>query len=120
VAKRGDDFGRGYVPELGDVVHLDWDPAVGHEMKGPHYGLVASSTVFNLGTGLVVVCPITSKVGKVSQFEFEIRAGRVNGVAILSTLRSLDYQVRSIQFENQIAAAQVSEANRRIRMIFPS
>jgi mRNA interferase MazF len=119
VARRGDDFARGYVPDLGDIVHLNWDPAIGHEMKGPHYGLVASATPFNVATGLVVVCPITSKVGKLSNFEFEIKAGRVNGVAVLSTLRSLDYQARIIQYENKLAAAEVAEANRRIKMIFP-
>jgi mRNA-degrading endonuclease toxin of MazEF toxin-antitoxin module len=119
MARRGDDFGRGYVPELGDVVHLNWDPAVGHEMKGPHYGLVVSATLYNQGTGLAVVCPITSQRGKISAFELPIRAGRVNGVVVLSNLRSLDYQTRSLQFEARVEAATVAEANRRIRLIFP-
>lgn len=38
---RGDDFAEGYVPARDDIVHLNRDPAIGHEMKGPHYGLVA-------------------------------------------------------------------------------
>jgi mRNA-degrading endonuclease toxin of MazEF toxin-antitoxin module len=120
MARRGDDFaGAGYVPELGDVVHLNWDPAIGHEMRGRHYGLVVSATAYNHGTGLVVVCPITSKVGKLSAFEFEVKAGRVNGVAILSALRSLDYQTRSVQYEAKLDQPGSAEANRRIRMIFP-
>jgi mRNA interferase MazF len=120
VANRGDDFaGAGYVPAVGDVVHMNWDPAVGREMKGPHYALVFSATEFNLGTGLVILCPITSKVGKLSSFEFEIAAGRVRGVAVLSELRTIDYQARSVQYENQLAPRQIAEANRRIRMIFP-
>jgi mRNA-degrading endonuclease toxin of MazEF toxin-antitoxin module len=118
--KRRDDFaGQGYVPELGHIVHMNWDPAVGHEMRGPHYALVVSATAFNHGTGLTVLCPITSKSGKVSAFEFEVSAGRVKGVAVLSELRTIDYQTRSVQYEGQIAPDLVGEANRRIRMIFP-
>ena len=89
--KRGDDFSSaGYVPSRGDVVHLNWAPSVGHEQSGPHYGLVLSQDAYNVGTGLVMVSPITSKSGKLSGFELPMRAGRVNGVVILSEIRTLD------------------------------
>lgn len=114
---RGNDFADGYVPSRGDLVHLNRDPSIGHEMKGPHYGLVLSQDAFNLGTGLVVVSPITSKVGKLSAFEFPVRAGRVNGVAVLSQIRTLDYQTRSLQYEGAIPADQIEEATRRVKMI---
>ena len=117
--RRGDDFARSYAPTCGDVVHLNRDPAIDREMKRPHYALVVSDSAFNVATGLAVACPITSKVGKLSGFEFPIRAGRVNGVAILSGLRTLDYQARSIQYETSLPATEIAEANRRIRMIFP-
>lgn len=120
MTKRGDNFKRnGYVPLLGDVVHLNWSPTLGHEMDGPHYGLVVSADLFNHGTGFAVVVPITSKAGKVSGFELPIQAGRVNGVAVLSGLRSFDYQTRDMQFEAKADTAGAAEANRRIRMVFP-
>ncbi len=114
---KGDDFAKNYVPSRGDIVHLDWNPALGHEMKGPHYGLVLSQDAYNIGTGLVVVSPITSKVGKLSAFEFEVHAGRVNGVAVLSQFRTLDYQTRSIQYEGSISLEQIEEAARRVKMV---
>lgn len=118
--KRGQDFaGGGYVPERGHVVHMNWDPAVGHEMRGPHYALVVSATPFNHGTGLAVLCPITSRTGKLSGFEFPVAAGRVRGVAILAELRTIDYQARSVQYEHRLATGEIAEVNRRIRMIFP-
>ena len=117
--RRGDDFARGYAPALGDVVHVDWAPSLGREMRGPHYALVLSADLYNMATGLAVLCPITSKVGKLSDFEFPIRSGRVNGAAILSELRSLDYQARSVRYEASVPPAAVAEANRRVRMIFP-
>ena len=88
-------------------------------MRGPHYSLVLSADSYNVATGLVVVCPIISKIGKLSNFELPVRAGRVNGAAILSELRSLDYQARTIQYEHKISPAEIGEANRRVRMIFP-
>jgi mRNA-degrading endonuclease toxin of MazEF toxin-antitoxin module len=54
VPRRGDNFQKAsYVPLLGDVVHLDWSPTVGHEMAGPHYGVVMSADLFNQSTGMV-------------------------------------------------------------------
>lgn len=67
----------------------------------------------------MVVCPVTAKVGKLSDFELRVRVGRVNGAAILSEVRSLDYQARSIQFEGKLPDVDIAEANRRVRMIFP-
>jgi len=47
-----------YTPDRGDIIHLQFDPASGHEMKGPHYGLVVSPKIFNM-RGLAMVCPIS-------------------------------------------------------------
>jgi|GEM_PF-4082423 len=47
-----------YLPNRGDIVHLDFDPASVREMKGPHFGLVLSGKVFNQ-QGLAMVCPIS-------------------------------------------------------------
>lgn len=117
MAKRGDDFAAGYVPRRGDVVHLNWNPSVGHEMNGPHYGLVLSQDIFNVGTGFIIVSPITSKQGKLSGFEFPVQAGRVQGVVVLSEVRTIDYQNRSVQFEAAVSPDHVEEACRRVRMV---
>src|SRR4051794_26986438 len=97
---RGDSFQSvSYVPRKGDIVHLDWSPAAGHEMLGPHYGLVVSEEMFNHASGMVYVLPITSKVNKTGNLQVSINAGRVQGLALLSSLRSLDYRIRNIKFE---------------------
>jgi mRNA-degrading endonuclease toxin of MazEF toxin-antitoxin module len=119
VPRRGDDFARGHTPALGDVVRLDWAPSHRREMQGPHHALVLSADLYNVATGLVVVCPVTSKPGKPSDFELPVRVGRVNGAAILSELRSLDDQARSIRFAGKLPGADIAEANRRVRMVLP-
>ena len=45
--------------DAGDIVHLDFTPSAGHEMRGPHYALVISRRAFNLASGIVWVCPIS-------------------------------------------------------------
>jgi mRNA interferase ChpB len=47
-----------YIPNRGDIVHLEFDPAAGHEMKGPHFGLIISAKAFNV-RGLAMICPIS-------------------------------------------------------------
>lgn len=47
-----------YTPDRGDIVHLQFDPAAGSEMKVPHFGLVVSQQAFNK-LGLAVICPIS-------------------------------------------------------------
>ncbi len=42
----------------GDIIHLNFDPQSGREMKGQHYALVISNDAFNR-SGLAMVCPIT-------------------------------------------------------------
>lgn len=119
--KRGDSFGTAsYVPAFGDIVHLDWSPTIGREMKDPHYGLVISATAFNQATGIAAIVPITSKGGKISSFELPVRSGRVDGVAVISDIRCLDYMTRKIEFENHGAEATAIAANKRIHLFLPA
>jgi hypothetical protein len=60
-----------------------------------HYALALSADPYNVATGFAVVCLVTSKVGKLSDFEFPVRAGRVNGAAILSELQPLPIAQKS-------------------------
>ena len=43
----------------GDIVKLNFSPAVGNEMKGEHPALVVSSNSYNEKTAYIIVCPIT-------------------------------------------------------------
>lgn len=47
------------IPDRGDILHLQFDPASGREMKGDHYCLVISRRVFNQAFSLAWVCPIS-------------------------------------------------------------
>lgn len=87
-------------------------------MWDQQHALLLSADLPNVANGLVAVRPVTSNTGKLSDLEFPVHPGRVNGAAILLELRSPDYRARGIQFECKLPAATVAEANRRCARVF--
>ena len=47
-----------YIPEKGDMTHLQFDPASGSKMQGDHFALVVSCQEFNIAVKMAFICPI--------------------------------------------------------------
>src|SRR5688500_12770007 len=86
----GNTRGRTWRAKRGDLVHLNFSPAAGHEMADRHLALVLSPASYNRKTGMAVVCAITSRV-RGGPFEVAVPAGllpdkagvgRVNSVIV--------------------------------------
>ncbi|HGG9380888.1 TPA: type II toxin-antitoxin system PemK/MazF family toxin, partial [Neisseria meningitidis] len=45
-----------YIPDKGDIFHLNFDPSSGKEIKGGRFALALSPKAFNRATGLVFAC----------------------------------------------------------------
>jgi mRNA interferase MazF len=87
-----------YTPQRGDIVWLSFSPQAGHEQAGRRPGLVLSPAKYNGKVGLMLACPITSRV-KGYPFEVEIPAGvGVSGVILSDQLRSLDWRERRAEY----------------------
>lgn len=93
-----------YIPDRGDLVHVDLSPSAGRELTGPHYALVLSPKSYNQPTGLAVCAAITSRI-RGGPFEVKIPAGllpakagagEVDSVVLSDALRQLDYRERSM------------------------
>ncbi|MGA1847632.1 type II toxin-antitoxin system PemK/MazF family toxin [Deferribacter abyssi] len=97
-----------YVPEKGDIVHLDFNPTLGHEQKGKRYAVVISHSYFNLKTGMSFVIPITSKI-KNYPTHIIIEEGKINGVAMVDQMRSIDYKARNAQFVQKLSDSKMEE-----------
>jgi mRNA-degrading endonuclease toxin of MazEF toxin-antitoxin module len=93
---------RFYVPERGDIIHVNLGSTAGREFDGPHYALVVSKAEFNRATSLCIVLPTTSK----QHPELEPLAIRLpdvpelkkEGWVLIHHVRSIDYRERSAVF----------------------
>ena len=87
---------RSYIPQKGDLVWLDFSPQSGREQKGRRPALVVSSGIYNQ-TGLMLACPITSRV-KGYPFEVEIQSGIIDGCVLADHVKNQDWKTRNVQF----------------------
>lgn len=93
--------GETYQPEKGDFIYLNFSPQAGTEQAGRRPALVLSSRDFNIGTGLVAVCPLTN-TGTGSSFEVPVPKGtRLTGVILSHQFRVCDWIAREAQFHSK-------------------
>ncbi len=94
---------RAYVPDAGDVVLLEFDPQAGHEQAGHRPALVISPASYNRKAGLMVCCPMSTRI---KGHPFEVVTG-VDGVdcAVLSDqVKSLDWKIRRAKKKAEASA----------------
>lgn len=96
-----------YIPDKGDIFHLNFDPSSGKEIKGGRFALALSPKAFNRATGLVFVCPISQgnaaaarSGGMISTL---LGAGtETQGNVHCHQLKSLDWQIRKASFKETV------------------
>lgn len=49
-----------YLPKLGDIVWINFNPSIGKEIQKKRPAIVVSSNDYNAATDMIAVCPITS------------------------------------------------------------
>ena len=84
---------RAYVPDASEVVWLGFDPQAGHEQAGHRPALVISPASYNVKTGLMVCCPMTTKI-KGHPFEVVTQVDGVDCAVLSDQVKSLDWKVR--------------------------
>jgi mRNA interferase ChpB len=117
-----------YVPERGDLVHVNLSPSAGRELTGPHYALILSSRVYNQGSGMVACVAITSRI-RGGRYEVPLPkghlpakagVGNVDSVILSDALRQIDYRERSMEFVGKCPREILDEATlRALSMIDP-
>ncbi|MFO7691392.1 MAG: endoribonuclease MazF [Cryobacterium sp.] len=94
---------RGYVPDASDVVWLEFDPQAGHEQAGHRPALVISPASYNRKTGLMVCCPITTRI-KGHPFEVLTTLDGVECAVLSDQIKSLDWKVRRARKKAGVSA----------------
>jgi mRNA interferase MazF len=108
---------RRYVPDRGDIVWLQFDPRAGHEQKGRRPALVISPRAYNQKVGLVLFCPITSRI-KGYPYEVALPEGLDASGAVLSDqVKSLDWRVRKAKRIGRIPGEVLKEVLAKIHTL---
>lgn len=110
-----------YVPSRGDIVHLEFDPASGREMKGPHFGLVISGKVFNQ-QGLAMLCPISQGNAAVARSYGTIvtlmgAGSDTQGAVHCHQLKALDWRERQAKFKEKVPDVILDDVMARLNAI---
>jgi mRNA interferase MazF len=101
-----------YVPEAGDIVWLEFDPQAGHEQAGHRPALVLSPARYNGVRGMMVCCPMTSRI-KGYPFEVVVSADPPS-VVLADQVKSLDWRARRASRKGKVPDAVLAEARAKI------
>ena len=106
-----------YVPDSGDVVWLEFDPQAGHEQAGHRPTLVVSPASYNGKTGLMVCCPLSTKI-KGYPFEVLLPEGlKINGAVLSDQIKSLDWRIRQAEFICQLPAVALDKVLQKLNAL---
>jgi mRNA interferase MazF len=86
-----------FMPDAGDLIWTDFDPAVGREQAGRRPALVVSPSAFALNTGFIVVCPITTRIRPFPTSVVLPEGLPIAGEILLSHVRIIDAHARPIR-----------------------
>ena len=106
---------RGYVPDSGDIVWLNFTPQAGHEQAGHRPALVLSPASYNHKTSLLVWCPLTTQI---KGYPFEVLIGGSPPSAVLADqAKSLDWRSRYARRKGRVTSEQLAEVQAKIRAL---
>jgi len=104
-----------YVPDIGDVVWLQFDPQAGHEQAGHRPALVMSPARYNSARGMMLCCPMTSRI---KNYRFEVVESRNPPSVILADqIKSVDWRARGATRKGKISSAALADVQAKIRAL---
>lgn len=104
-----------YVPQLGDIVWLDFDPQAGHEQAGHRPALVLTPERYNRLRGIMICCPLTTRI---KGYPFEVLVPGDPPSAILADqLKNLDWRARRARRKGRVPPAILEEVQAKIRAL---
>jgi mRNA interferase MazF len=89
-----------YVPSAGDIAWLDFDPQAGREQAKRRPALVVTEQSYNRASGLVIVCPLTSR-RKPYPFALPTTLDKVEGAVLVDHVKSMDWSERKAKFHSK-------------------
>ena len=104
-----------YVPDAGDIVWLQFDPQAGHEQAGHRPALVLSPAAYNGKRGMMLCCPMTSRV---KGYPFEVLVpGSAPSAVLADQIKSVDWVARQATRKAVAPASVLAEARAKLKAL---
>jgi len=104
-----------YVPEAGDVVWLQFDPQAGHKQAGHRPALVISPARYNAMRGMMICCPMTSKI---KGYVFEVVVTQTPPRVVLADqVKNLDWRARGAVRKDAVSPEILAEVQAKIKTL---
>jgi len=104
-----------YVPDVGDVAWIDFDPQAGHEQTKRRPAVVLTPKNYNQKTDLLLCVPLTTKI-KDYPFEVLIK-GDKESVALSDQVKSLDWKARRAEYKTEVSQDELKEIQKMIALL---
>ena len=106
---------RAFVLDAGDIVWLQFDPQADHEQAGHRPALVLRPAAYNGKTGLMLCCPMTSRI---KGYPFEVVVSEEPPGAVLADqVKSLDWRARKATGRGKVSPAVLADVQAKIRAL---
>ncbi|MCT8341864.1 MULTISPECIES: endoribonuclease MazF [Photorhabdus] len=104
-----------YIPDMGDIIWLDFDPQTGREHAGHRPALVLSPAAYNGRIGLMLCCPMTTKI---KDYPFEVVISRNPDSVVLSDqVKSLDWRKRNAIKKGKVSDDVLAEVRAKAKAL---
>jgi mRNA interferase MazF len=102
-----------YVPEAGDIVWLQFDPQAGHEQGGHRPALVLSPSAYNGQRGMMICCPMTSRV---KGYPFEVVMDQASAV-LADQIKSVDWVARRASRKGAASPEVLAQVRAKLKVL---
>jgi mRNA interferase MazF len=106
---------RGVAPDAGDIVWLNFTPNAGREQAGHRPALVLSPAAYNDQTGLMICCPMTTRI---KNYPFEVAlAGSPASVVLADHVKSMDWRARKAVRKGKATPLELADVRAKIHAL---
>ncbi len=102
------------LPDVGDLVWINFDLQAGHEQAGHRPAMVLSARIYHEKTALAVVCPITTNT---KPYPFKVLLPDdlpISGAVLADQVKSIDRKARQLRIAGRAPREIVAEVQAKL------